>query len=104
MEGIAFEKKHLMQQWKSSLIGMSRRDEALQKANEQIRACIESTQAMAAEVQGYKREIGQVQEKNEALTAVLDKLELDMKFIEKNTDEKMQKHQKLAVQGLRFYG
>ena len=30
MEAISFEKKHLVQQWKSSLVGMARRDEALQ--------------------------------------------------------------------------
>jgi hypothetical protein len=30
MEAINFEKKQLVQQWKSSLIGMARRDEALQ--------------------------------------------------------------------------
>ena len=30
MEAINFEKKQLLQQWKSSLIGMAKRDEALQ--------------------------------------------------------------------------
>jgi chromosome segregation ATPase len=98
MEGIAFEKKHLMQQWKSSLIGMSRRDEALQKANEQIAATIEAIGAMASEILGYKREIKEVQDKNEVLTSVLDKLELDLKFIEKSAEAAMQKHQKLAQQ------
>ena len=37
METIHFEKKQLVQQWKSSLIGMARRDEALQHTEEAIR-------------------------------------------------------------------
>ena len=39
MEAITFEKKQLLQQWKSALIGMERRDEALQ-AIEQLKASV----------------------------------------------------------------
>ena len=41
METIEFEKKQLMQQWKSSLIGMRRRDEALGATTDAIHEQIE---------------------------------------------------------------
>jgi hypothetical protein len=37
MELIQFEKKQLIQQWKSALIGLARRDEALTAATNALR-------------------------------------------------------------------
>jgi hypothetical protein len=37
MELIQFEKKQLIQQWKSALIGLARRDEALTAATDALR-------------------------------------------------------------------
>lgn len=37
MSLIAFEKKQLIQQWKASLIGLSRREDALTSANKALR-------------------------------------------------------------------
>ena len=52
METIAFEKKQLMQQWKSSLIGIQRRDEALQATQSAISNLVEDEKATRAEIGG----------------------------------------------------
>lgn len=98
MEAISFEKKHLVQQWKSSLVGMARRDEALQKANEQIAKTIEGSQALEAEILGYKKETTVVQDKNEQLTSVLDKLDHDISIATKESEKVAQKNARFAQQ------
>ena len=98
MEAIAFEKKHLVQQWKSSLVGMARRDEALQKANEQITGTIESSQALEAEITGFKKEITIEQTSNEQLTSVLDKLVHDQTLAEKQAEAVAQRNARSAHQ------
>eukprot|EP01044_Picomonas_judraskeda_P019076 COSAG03_NODE_3938_length_1753_cov_1.266626_2_plen_370_part_01 len=98
MEAISFEKKHLVQQWKSSLVGMARRDEALQKANEQIAATIEGIQALEAEILGYKKETKLVQDKNEKLTSVQDKLDHDLQVAVKESEKIAQKNARFAQQ------
>ena len=74
MESIRFEKKQLMQQWKSSLIGMQRRDEALQATQEALRKQKEVTVALGAEIIGYKKSILEQQKKNEISTARMEKV------------------------------
>ena len=96
MEAIAFEKKHLVQQWKSSLVGMARRDEALQKANEQIARTVETSQALEAEIIGYKKETAAEQTENEKLTSVLDKLEHDQTLAEKQAEAIAQRNSNSA--------
>jgi chromosome segregation ATPase len=98
MEAISFEKKHLVQQWKSSLVGMARRDEALQKANEQITGTIEASQALDAEIVGYKKEISAEQSTNEQLVAVLDKLERDEALAKKQAEAVEQRNARSAHQ------
>ena len=76
MESITFEKKQLLQQWKSSLIGMQRRDEALQSTNEALAKQVEATQAATAEVDGYKASVKKAQQMNEVLTGRKDRIEV----------------------------
>jgi septal ring factor EnvC (AmiA/AmiB activator) len=52
MEAINFEKKQLVQQWKSSLLGMARRDEALQATEDALRKQREQEMAIDTEVEG----------------------------------------------------
>ena len=49
MEAINFEKKQLLQQWKVALIGMQRRDEALQATEEALVKQREQEMALDAE-------------------------------------------------------
>jgi len=96
MEGLSFEKKQLMQQWQSSLIGVQRRDEALQATHDAIRKQREAELAMQAEVRGYKKGIREEQEKNEQLTGVLQKLEGEAKRVEEEIGRLTASKEKLA--------
>ena len=85
MGAIDFEKKQLMQRWKSSLIGLQRRDEALQKMHDSITVERESTISMQAEADGYKKLMVDAQAKNEQLIALKMKIEHQAKAVEKTT-------------------
>lgn len=74
MEGIGFEKKQLMQQWQSALVGMQKRDEALQATQAAIATQQEEEMALSAEVTGYKKSISAEQERNEQLAAKVSSL------------------------------
>lgn len=50
MSLIAFEKKKLLQQWKSALIGLKRRDEALASAQDALKAAEASTRYYAKKI------------------------------------------------------
>jgi hypothetical protein len=74
MDAIHFEKKQLVQQWKSSLIGISRRDEALQATEEALRKQHEQEASIVTEMQGYRRALKEVQATNESVTGLLKKV------------------------------
>lgn len=95
MEAINFEKKQLAQQWKSSLIGMARRDEALQATEEALRKQREQELAIEGEIEGYKRSIKQEQGTNEMLTGVLKKVEGEAEGMQKNITTLREKREKL---------
>jgi outer membrane PBP1 activator LpoA protein len=76
MELIAFEKKQLMQQWKSSVIALTRRDEALAAAQKALKDALTSTKDYDTEIDGLKREILKSQAKNETYVNVKDRLEV----------------------------
>lgn len=71
MEAIHFEKKQLVQQWKSSLIGIARRDEALQATEAALRAQHEQEASIVTEMQGYRRALKEVQAHNEQVWKAL---------------------------------
>ena len=75
METIEFEKKQLMQQWKSSLIGIQRRDEALTATQTAIAEQQEEEKNSKAEIDGYKKAIRTEQVTNERLYGVMNKLD-----------------------------
>jgi chromosome segregation ATPase len=81
METIEFEKKQLMQQWKSSLIGMRRRDEALQATTDAIHEQIEEDRASLSEIQGYKKAIRGEQAENEKIMGVMNKLDSEAEWM-----------------------
>ena len=98
MESIKYEKKHLVQQWQSSLIGMGRRDEALAKAEEQIALTLENDQTTRAEIQGYKKQTNLVQERNESLQEITNKLDADGQNMTKTMETIAQKNAKLSAE------
>eukprot|EP01059_Diplonema_ambulator_P009430 TRINITY_DN19294_c0_g1_i3.p1 TRINITY_DN19294_c0_g1~~TRINITY_DN19294_c0_g1_i3.p1 ORF type:complete len:938 (+),score=464.52 TRINITY_DN19294_c0_g1_i3:134-2815(+) len=94
MEAIQFEKKQLLQQWKTSLIGMQRRDETLRATEEALNAQKEQLMALDNEIIGYRHSIKAEQEKNEKYTQTLAKTENEVNFLEKQIDSLLERKQK----------
>lgn len=69
MDKISFEKKQLMQQWKTSIVGIQRRDEALEATNDAVAKEKETGSAIQAEINGYQADIRKGQQENEDLHA-----------------------------------
>lgn len=82
MEATAFEKKQLMQQWKSSLIGMTQRDNALLATQAAINTVVEEDLALASEIRGYKASIDKAQGVHETLTGTMDRFDSENQFVE----------------------
>ena len=81
METIEFEKKQLMQQWKSSLIGMRRRDEALTATTSAIHEQLDADQNAISEIGGYKKAIRAEQAENEKVMGVMNKLDSEAEWM-----------------------
>eukprot|EP00913_Durusdinium_trenchii_P007895 g7407.t1 len=62
MEAIQFEKKQLMMQWRSSLVGMQRRDEALENVQKALEEQSEAELAIENEIRGLHASIRTEQE------------------------------------------
>merc|ERR1711865_358476 len=95
MIAISYEKRTLLQQWKSSLIALQRRDEALQQTEAELRNQRETLLTIETEISGYKKSIQQEQYTNERLTATLGKLAAEITFIEHQLEETKEKRAKL---------
>lgn len=95
MEAINFERKQLLQQWKSALIGMQRRDEALQATEDALLKQREQEMALDAEISGVKKAIQKEEERNEVLVSTEGKLETEQRGVDANIQscrEKEEKH------------
>eukprot|EP00759_Apiculatamorpha_spiralis_P027820 PhF_6_TR30532/c1_g1_i1/m.44784 len=86
MEAIQYEKKQLLQQWKTSLIGMQRRDEALRETESALMKQKEDLMALDNEIVGYRQEIKKQQHKNTKLTNTLMRAETEVGTLEKKID------------------
>jgi len=91
MESIRFEKRQLMQQWKTALVGMERRNEALQATEEAMRKQREQEIAIESEVAGMRRGIKVEEEKNETLTTMANKLEVELRGVDAAIEAARQK-------------
>jgi chromosome segregation ATPase len=94
MEAINFEKKQLVQQWKTSIIGMQRRDEAMRITEQALNEQKEALQALDVEIVGYRQNIKRTQTDNAKLSAVLSKTENEVNILEKQIDQLLEKKQK----------
>ncbi len=74
-------------QWKSSLLGLTRRDEALTSAMKSLTEAEGAARDYEAEVDSIKRDISKAQNKNESLTEMRDKIESELKVL----DDELQK-------------
>merc|ERR1719230_1435456 len=98
MEAIEFEKKQLMQQWRSSLIGMQRRDEALQNVQQALQEQNEAELGVDNEVRGLQNSIRAEQERNEQLSALKDRNDREMTHLNSAMTAHKQDREKLMEQ------
>jgi len=101
MEAVTFEKKQLLQQWKVALIGMQRRDEALQATEEALGKQRQQEMALDSEVSGVKKAIKREEEQNELLTTTESKLESESRLVDASTiackEKEERHHEKFAM-------
>ncbi|XP_075034039.1 coiled-coil domain-containing protein 40 [Mixophyes fleayi] len=83
IETICVEKKQLMQQWNSSLIGMTRRDEAYAAVQEALSLAKQELLSMDTEIEVYKKSVTKEEERNEKLAYRLNRAESDSAMIKK---------------------
>jgi coiled-coil domain-containing protein 40 len=83
MEAIKFEKRQLVNQWKSSLIGLQKRDDVLLQVEKGLSKNREKIASMEAEIAGYKRAHRRAQQQGEAIQAVLSKLENEVDYLKR---------------------
>merc|ERR1719230_1287614 len=81
MEAIEFEKKQLLQQWRSSLVGMQRRDEALQNVQQALKEQAEMELSVESEIRGLQQSIRQEQERHEQLCSLRDRNDKEMQYL-----------------------
>jgi len=96
MELIAFEKKQLMQQWQSSLIGLARRDEALTAAQKALKEAQNASRDYDLEIDGIKRECQKAINENNSLVQLKDRLENETKFVEEQAAKINAEREQLA--------
>lgn len=95
MEQISFEKKQLLNQWRSALIGMQRRDEALQATLDGIRRQNEQDAALDGEMAGIRKALAKAQEGHETLTQRHRRVLADKAEGERVIGQNTEKHKKL---------
>ena len=95
MQDINFQKKQLVQQWKSTLIGMARRDEALQATEDALRKQREQGIAIDQELEGYRKSIRDEEAKNEKLTLFFNSLGNEIDIVKRAIGSHKERHEEL---------
>jgi coiled-coil domain-containing protein 40 len=86
MEAIVMEKKQLVQQWRSSLIGMQRRQDAVKKTEEALQQQKDDLLVLENEISGYRRDMRAAQVENAKLTEFMSRIDNEIVILEKQMD------------------
>lgn len=81
-----FEKKQLIQQWKSSLLAVERRDEHLQSMQKALRELQQEELTVTGEISSFKQSIRKEQDRNENVLSILTKVRNSAGFLEKQIE------------------
>ncbi|PAA68484.1 hypothetical protein BOX15_Mlig020612g1 [Macrostomum lignano] len=95
IQTIAVERKQLMSQWNSSLIGLTRRNEAHSTMLEALNQRNEQIRSLGTEAEAYAKSISKEQEQNEKLTLILNKTEKDFDMVKRQLMLSRNKHDQL---------
>lgn len=98
IEGICLEKKQLLQQWNSSLIGMTRRDEAYAAIQKALRLAQQELRSMETEIDGYKKSVTKEEERHEKLAFMINRAESDAAMSKKLISQCQAKQEALRVE------
>ncbi|KAM8945657.1 coiled-coil domain-containing protein 40 [Pelodytes ibericus] len=98
IESIGLEKKQLLQQWNSSLIGMTRRDEAYAAIQEALSLAQQELRVMDTEIESYKKSITQEEDQNEQLTFMFNRAESDAAMSKKLITQCQARQEALRVE------
>lgn len=96
METVHFEKKQLVQQWRSSLIGMQRRHDALKKTEEALEEQKSDLQALENEITGYRRDIRETETENAKLMEFTSRIENEVTILETQLDQLVERRERNA--------
>lgn len=96
METVNFEKKQLVQQWKSSLIGMQRRHDAMKKTEEALDQQKADLQVLENEIAGYRRDIRDSEAENAKLTEFISRIENEITVLETQLDQLIERRERNA--------
>ncbi|XP_065888442.1 coiled-coil domain-containing protein 40-like [Dysidea avara] len=102
LEAVVLEKKKLYQQWTSSLIGMSRRDEAYASMQTAVNTQRETVLSLATEIDGYKKAIQKEQETHEQFTLQINKAEADCIHVNKQMELSKIKQERLKEEYMSY--
>ncbi|XP_004860936.1 coiled-coil domain-containing protein 40 isoform X2 [Heterocephalus glaber] len=95
IDAINLEKKRILQQWATSLVGMKHRDEAHRAILEALRECEHQVKSIDGEIEAYKKSIIKEEEKNEKLAGILNRAETEASLLQKLTAQCLAKREAL---------
>nr|XP_036853290.1 coiled-coil domain-containing protein 40 isoform X3 [Manis javanica] len=87
IDAIHMEKRHVLQQWATSLTGMRLRDEAHRTIHETLSECQHQIRSLDSEIEAYKKSITKEEEKNEKLASVLNRAETEASLTQRLTTQ-----------------
>ncbi|CAI8056769.1 Coiled-coil domain-containing protein 40 [Geodia barretti] len=102
LEALLLEKKKLLQQWNSTLIGMRRRDEAYAAILAAVSVQKQQIRSLETEIENYRKSTTQEQERNEQLTLMLNKLRADIGHVERQLALSHGRHEELKTEYTTF--
>lgn len=84
LEKLAGEQRRLVQQWNSSVVALGRRDQALSAATNALKKVQDSIKDLESENARFKRDIEALEQENEGLRTIGDRLDNEIIFTESN--------------------
>ncbi|XP_012861724.2 coiled-coil domain-containing protein 40 [Echinops telfairi] len=95
IQAISMEKKHILQQWATSLLGMKHRDAAHKTILDALSECQHQMKSMDGEIEAYKKSIMKEEERNEKLASVLFRVDTEAHLMQKLTAQCLAKQEVL---------
>ncbi|XP_027968124.1 coiled-coil domain-containing protein 40 isoform X2 [Eumetopias jubatus] len=95
IDAINMEKRRILQQWATCLVGMKHRDEAHRTIQEALSECQHQITSIDTEIEAYKKSIMKEEEKNEKLAGVLNREETEANLMQKLTTQCLTKQEAL---------